>query len=671
MESARTPYHLTSPVSSNHERNEFLVVQLRRFLFLSILLTVGALYQITQLAIDLDVLATSVKWQAFVGVLSISVVLEVVLIIASWTTSLRSLFRILNHTKQFLYRFRLINLIVFVALSGVFPLLILGAYGQHLEGFLVRLFILWCIGLAGGIFLHAYNPDRALHEGLFLSIVLYAAVYRITIFIPWVSTFPFSLGYSEGSRYYFASLFFQERIYGLTGLGLPVLHPTRYILQSLPFLISGLPIWAHRFWQVFLWIFMTIAASYTLTNRLSIPDKFKRLAWLIWAFLFMFQAPVYYHLQVIVVIVLLVADSRKFTRTFIVILLTSIWAGISRINWFPVPGMLAATIYLLERKMDQSTSIWRYLLKPGLLIGAGTLVAMGSQAIYIMLSGNQSNWFASSLSSPLFWYRLLPSATYELGVLPAILIASTPMAILILSNLLRRQQRWHPIRLLGLGSILGVLFVGGLVVSTKIGGGDDLHNLDAFLVHLMLIGTYMLFNRFQPDQVEGEPIPVSSWRTLTLLIAVPILFVLGLGGPISFRDRAMADTALAELEEIVMEAKADGGEVLFISNRHLLTFHLIEGIELVPEYEKTFLMEMAMSDNQEYFDVFNRDLKSHRFNLIVVNPQHIKYKGRDYIFGEEDDAWVRYVSTSLLEHYQNRIVLNADGEHIAVMEPKP
>jgi hypothetical protein len=671
MENARAPYHITSPVSSNHERNGLLMVHLRRLLLLSIILTLGALYQITQLAIELEVLETSLKWLAFVGVLALFVVLEMVLIVASWTSSLRWLFQFLDNTKHFLHRFRLLNIVAFVALSGVLPLLILGAYGQHLEGYLVRLFLLWCIGLAGGIFLHAYNPQKAWHEGLFLSIVLYAAVYRIAIFIPWVSTFPFSLGYSEGSRYYYASLFFQEKIYGLSGLGLPVLHPTRYILQSLPFLISGLPIWAHRIWQVFLWIFMTVAASVALTNRLSIPDKFKRLVWVIWAFLFMFQAPVYYHLQVIVVIVLLATDSRRFTRTFIVILLTSIWAGISRINWFPVPGMLAATIYLLEQRKDQSTPIWRYLLKPGLWIVVGTLVAMGSQAIYIMLSGNQSDWFTSSLSSPLFWYRLLPSATYELGVLPAILIASAPMAILILANVMRRQQRWHPIRLLALGSILGVLFAGGLVVSTKIGGGDDLHNLDAFLVHLMLIGTYMLFNRFQPDQVGGEPIPWLSWQTLSLLIAVPILFVLGLGGPISFPDRAVADTALVELNEIVREATAEGGEVLFISDRHLLTFHLLEGIELVPQYEKTFLMEMAMSDNQEYFEVFNNDLKSHRFDLIVVNPQHIKHKGRDYIFGEEDDAWVRYVSTSLLEHYQNKIVLNADGELIAVMEPKP
>jgi len=671
MESAQAPYHLTSPVSSNHEREEILVVHLRRLLLLSILITIGALYQITQLAIDLDVLATSFKWQAFVGLLSLSAVLEVVLLIASRTSSLHWLFRFFNTTRRFLHRFRSLNLVAFLILLGVFPLLILGPYGLHLEGYLVRLYLLWSISLVGGTFLHAYNPQRAWHEAFFLSIVLYAAVYRISIFIPWVSTFPFSLGYSEGSRYYYASLFFQEKIYGLSGLGLPVLHPTRYILQSLPFLISELPIWAHRIWQVFLWIFMTAAASYALTNRLSIPDKFKRLVWFIWAFLFMFQAPVYYHLQVIVVIVLLAADRRKFTRTFIVVLLTSVWAGISRINWYPVPGMLAATIYLLEQRKDHSTPIWRYLLRPGLWIGVGTLAAMGSQSVYIMLSGNQSKWFASSLSSPLFWYRLFPSATYKLGVLPAILIASVPIALLLLSNLMLQQQRWHPIRFLALGAILGVLFIGGLVVSTKIGGGDDLHNLDAFLVHLLLIGAYVLFNRFQPDQAGGEPIPWPSWQTLSLIIAVPILFVLGLGRPISFPDRAVADTALVELEEIVIETTVGGGEVLFISDRHLITFHLIEGIELIPEYEKTFLMEMAMSGNQAYFDVFNRDLKSHRFDLIVVNPQHIKYKGREYTFGEEDDAWVRYVSTSLLEHYQNRIVLNADGELIAVMEPKP
>ncbi|UCF61646.1 MAG: hypothetical protein JSV37_02885, partial [Anaerolineaceae bacterium] len=350
MESTQAPYHLTSTVSLNHEREAILVVYFRRVLVLSIFVTAGALYQITQLAIDLEVLVTSIKWQAFIGLLSLSVFIEVVLMIASWTSSLRWFFRFLGNAVRTMHRFRHLNLIAFLVLLVVFPVLVLGPYGSYFEGYLIRLYLLWSIGLVGGTFLHAYNPQRAWHEGLTLSIVLYAAVYRITIFIPWVSTFPFSLGYSEGSRYYYASLFFQEKIYGLSGLGLPVLHPTRYILQSLPFLISGLPIWVHRIWQVFLWVFMTAAASFALTKRLSIPDRYKRLVWFNWAFLFMFQAPVYYHLQVIVVFALLATDHRKFARTSIVVLLASIWAGISRINWFPVPGMLAATIYLLEQR---------------------------------------------------------------------------------------------------------------------------------------------------------------------------------------------------------------------------------------------------------------------------------------------------------------------------------
>jgi hypothetical protein len=671
MESVRVPYNRTGDVGSNHERGESFVVQFRRVLMVSLIVSLGALYQITQLAIELQALATSLKWQAFVGAIALTVLLDLVLLISTWRTSLEWLFRLLRKAQDFLHRLRIINLLAFLLLMGFFPLLVLGSYGSYLEGNLVRIFLFWSISLIGAVFIHAFSPQRAWPEGLIVSIVLYAAIYRMTIFIPWVSTFPFSLGYSEGSRYYFASLFFQEKIYGLSGLGLPVLHPTRYILQSIPFLISGLPIWLHRFWQVFLWIFMTLASSFVLMKRLSISDKYKHFTWIVWTFLFMFQAPVYYHLQVIVVVVLWAADSRKFTRTLLVVLLASLWAGISRINWYPVPGMLAATLYLLEIPQDQTTPVWRYIMKPVTWIATGSLAAFGSQAAYIMLSGNPAEWFSSSISSPLFWYRLLPSATYKLGVLPAILIAAVPLSIFIVLNVMRPPQRWHSIRILSLGAIQGVLFIGGLVVSTKIGGGDDLHNLDAFLVHLLLIGSYLLFNKFQQERANEEPVPWPSWQLQSLLIAVPVLFVLGLGAPISFPDNTKAKHALLELREIVTEATAKGSEVLFISDRHLLTFDLIEGVELVPQYEKTFLMEMAMSGNQAYFDAFNQDLKDHRFDLIVVSPQYINYKGRDYPFGEEDDAWVRYVSTPLLEHYQNMTVLDTGGERIALMEPKP
>jgi len=44
-------------------------------------------------------------------------------------------------------------------------------------------------------------------------------------------------------------------------------HPTRYLLQSIPFLIpsTGLP--AHRFWQFLLWIVWTAGTAIALSRR--------------------------------------------------------------------------------------------------------------------------------------------------------------------------------------------------------------------------------------------------------------------------------------------------------------------------------------------------------------------------------------------------------------------
>jgi hypothetical protein len=46
------------------------------------------------------------------------------------------------------------------------------------------------------------------------------------------------MGWSEGSRYYYASLFFSKKIYQLD-LPYPLPSPSRYLMLSLPFLIPG------------------------------------------------------------------------------------------------------------------------------------------------------------------------------------------------------------------------------------------------------------------------------------------------------------------------------------------------------------------------------------------------------------------------------------------------
>jgi len=67
---------------------------------------------------------------------------------------------------------------------------------------------------------------------------------------------------------------------------------------------------------------------------------------------FLFQGAVYYHLMVCVVLVLLGYKKDKPLRTLIFVLLASVWAGISRVNWMPVPGLLAVALYLLDTPFD-------------------------------------------------------------------------------------------------------------------------------------------------------------------------------------------------------------------------------------------------------------------------------------------------------------------------------
>jgi hypothetical protein len=81
----------------------------------------------------------------------------------------------------------------------------------------------------------------------------------------------------------------------------------------------------------------------------------------------------------------------------------------------------------------------------------------------------------------------------------------------------------------------------------------------------------------------------------------------------------------------------------------------------VPEFEKVFLMEMAMASHQPYLQAFRGDLQSRRFTLIVSEPLRINYQGRDRQFGEENDAWVRGVSEPVLCYYIPTLALEEYG----------
>jgi len=622
---------------------------LRFILIVTILLTLGAVVDQFRYALEIQILAISWKWRLALLLVGVVLAIEIATLLATWTPLSDPITRWANKITSFVERLGVLRYPILAFLLLLLPFLVMGPYGYYFQSICIRALVFWFILICNSLILKSMRPHWT-YANIFLGLALMQAVlYRIAVFLPDLSLYPFSLGWSEASRYYYASLFFSERIYDLQ-ISPSVLHPTRYLLQSIPFLLTDSTLWMHRLWQVVLWLATTFGASYLLMKSLKLIWGWSAVLVMAWAFLFFFQGPVYYHLQITIIIVLWGFDREKPARTLIVVLFASAWAGISRLNWFPVPGLIAALLYFFEIPRGDKSAV-RYLAWPAIFVLSGTISAFLSQSAYVTISGQDVNRFTSSLGSQLLWYRLLPSATYPLGVLPAILLASLPVFLLMFNHWRSGKASMAPLRQLGVIAIIIVLFAGGLVVSTKIGGGSNLHNLDAYLVVLAVSGAYIFAGGIE-GEVGGESDKLyPSLPIKGLLVSVPILFVLGAGSTIVRYDAGQAQSALDLVHEYAQDAAIENEEVLFISQRHLLTFDVVQNVPLVPEYETVFLMEMAMSGNQAYLKDFHNDMREGRFGLIIVATLEREYQGKSHAFGEENDAWVREVSEPILCYY--------------------
>ncbi len=540
-------------------------------------------------------------------------------------------------------------------------------YGRGIDAFFRLMWLFWVLVLvqAVGWRLTTRLPWATSFAFAMLFDGAVAQVY--VAFLP-VTNYPFSAGWSEASRFYYGSLPFSKSVYGVS-LPLSVWHGTRYFLQSIPFLIKGLPIGAHRLWQALLWLGLTGLTSWLMVRRLKLQDWTSVLIFSVWFFLYAFQGAIYYHLQVCVIIILIGVSPRHFWRSLIAVVLASFWAGMSRLNWYPVPAMLAIAIYLLEKPYSSENSIWRYAAKPVLWGAVGLITALLGQAFYIAISGNTNlEAFGSSLTSALLWYRWFPSATNPLGIVPGILIVSLPLLILLFMIIRGHVGNVHPLRWLALLAMLLVLFIGGLVVSTKIGGGGDLHNMDAYMVLLALVGLYFIAHRVEPEAESLPSFGVARWPGIALMLAVPVAFTfLRISSPFQY-DPALAAKDLSALRQSV-EGYSKSGPVLFIYERQLLTFGLIPNVPVVADYEVVSLMEMAISGNRPYLDQFYQDLAGHRFVAIVAHKQNLSVATGDFL--EENNVWTRLVAQPLLCQYKPILTLDYSNIQVFVPRPKP
>ena len=606
------------------------------------------------------VLSASRTWIALYGVLSLFTIFVLVLLVATYTNTGRRLVDSLESSVTKKQNHKVLGgLLLGIGLAGFalftsIPYFVKVFGGQPAVRYLLFFLFGW-IGTLGIRLLWKEIPWMT----AFLAMVLFQSLIQLLlVFSTAVTAYPFAMGWSETSRYYFPSLFLSKVVYGRE-YSWPILHPTLHLLLAPPYLFDA-PLWFHRFWQVALRFLLVGLVVPPLLGRLSISNRLLR--WLVglWMFLFLFMGPLYFHLAVPVIIVLAGFSLKNDRRTWVAVLLASIWCGWSRVNWYPMPGMIAVILYLLEQPVN-GKSLWRYLSRPFLWFVTGTLVAFLSQKIYVNLSGVDQSNFYTSLSSDLLWYRLLPNATFYLGLVPAALLASLPMW-LVMYIVIRssRVERWSLVRLSLIGAVLLVLFLGGLLVSLKIGGGADIHNLDAYWVVLLIVFSYLVFARYRMEDGEFSPSVSLPWILVFALFVMPAWSWTQTNITYKTYDANATRAELQEIQDKVDEVNARGGNILFITQRHLIAMHMLDGVTLVPEYEREDLMEMAMSNNTAYLDRFKKDMDDQRFDLIVVDPLKYNLIFRSRSFAEENNVWVRRVMKSILCNYREETNFPAD-----------
>jgi len=371
------------------------------------------------------------------------------------------------------------------------------------------------------------------------------------------------------------------------------------------------------------------------------------------------------------------------------IVLAGYYAQLARYTWMFAPAMWAGMLYLADTQTEGQKVTRKQWGSAILVVLAGLVGGIliqrlleTQQRIAAAPSANivaqQSNPETDVISlqgllnvltrQPLLWDRLLPNATYPLGILLAVVLVSAPLVILLIY--LVRTRRWQLDWLRGLvvAGPLALFLAVGLVVSVKIGGGSNLHNLDMFLIGLLFAaalawqaGGYRVL-----VYLDKEPLWVQGLMVVMMLVFAyqPLMGA----GPISLPTDNIVEEALSGIREQV-KVGAQDGEVLFIDQRQLLTFGYVPKIPLTADYEKKLMMDTAMSGDASYFSSFYKDLARHRFSLIVSEPLRTRVRESDYQFGDENNAWVKWVAGPVLCYYKPLVTYKEVKVQLLVPRP--
>ncbi len=608
--------------------------------------------------IDLQSLpVNSMKWMAIFYILSFTIVLMNAILFTGLFTRFGEIIRI--RIARLPITIKIITACMLNILPGLF--FIYMEWSSYFTIAYFRFVIYLFVSIFTALLLFQADDKWKNFQGFVLSFGISAIFFSLLVNLSGVRTTPFSLSWSEGNRFYDYSLTFAKNLYTYAGdLYVPYSTPGRYALWGSLFLIPGLPIWAHRLWDACLWGFMPLLLSGLLSRK--IQNKLLKWGVTLWGALFIMQGPVYPHLLVPMFLLVLFLWSDLLWVKIVAGAAISYYAGISRFTWALLPGTWLVLFDLIVEYPKRSGS-WINKLIPSTLLGLAGILPGVLESWGGVINPEQSY----ATAQPLLFYRLLPNATYGDGILLGAVLVFAPL-IAFLSWLIG-SGTWK-VNKLALATIIVTMcgfLVLGLIASTKIGGGSNLHNLDMFILTLVFLAVLAITQLQSQLESIQKQVPSRYIIAILLVIIVPCWLNYKSQRVIPILEKPRIINAIQNIDKLVTSKKKTG-EILFIDQRQLLTFGFIKDVTLIPEYEKKYMMDQAMGDNAQYFEQFYTDLKNKRFKLIISDIQKTNKQKQDEAFSEENNAYIKWVSIPLLNAYQPILTIKQLG--IQLLEPR-
>ncbi len=585
--------------------------------------------------------------------LFISIIVLIFLFLLVWKPYL--LLRIKNITNK-------VKWFIFLFIPCTLVYLLYAKWGLVFKG---QLLYLWVYGSSILFMAWLITPEgkQSLSwDKIYLSTITFVCIFVLIPYFLSVIDYPFHLFWSEGNRFWdYSTLFGKNRyLYPLDKQIFAQIEPSRLFLWGLPFLLPNVTIQGMRLWNA---ILMSIPSI--LFGLISFGYSNKK-QWLIipcalWTLTFLNQGPIYTPL-VLGAILTVIALHLPLIPEMLLISVTSYFLSLNRNHWMFASAMWAILCIFLGGWMPEKAKLANRWFRSILIGIAGVMggLIVPSLFQYLALQTSTSATINNitrivdintRLSQHTFlWDRLFPGPTNPLGILLGLLFTTATVVLLIIIFLFKKPHKFDLWQITVLFLINVTFLIVGLVISVKIGGGNNLHNLDMYLISLVFSAA-IVWNKGM-GQWFTHPENKSIWICiLMLMIAYIPLYWSGGINPNEFPNRDYTDTLIKQVQ-IAANITQPNGEVLFIDHRQLITFENIKNVRLVPEYEKKVLMNYAMEGEPTRLHGFYHDLRNHRFSLIITQPLNIQYQGNENAFLEENNSWVNNVAKPILCFYE-------------------